>query len=94
MYEELTKARSELKTIQTRAFEENQQLAQQLANQVCSVSVSVFACCQPPSGGPGKALQSISIANGCRPSSNHIETRVLQNCGPSGAAPPVRLIRF
>jgi len=32
VYEELTKARSELKTIQTRAFEENQQLAQQLAN--------------------------------------------------------------
>ncbi|XP_065906639.1 centrosomal protein of 162 kDa-like isoform X1 [Dysidea avara] len=32
VYEELTKARNELKTIQMRAFEENQQLAQQLAN--------------------------------------------------------------
>jgi len=83
VYEELTKARSELKTIQTRAFEENQQLAQQLANAKCvCVCVSVCMCCQPPHGWPGMALQSISIANGSRPFSDHIETRVLQSYGP------------
>jgi len=47
VYEELTKARSELKTIQMRTFEENQQLAQQLANAKCAcacVCVCVHAC--------------------------------------------------
>jgi len=81
VYEELTKARSELKIIQTTAFEENQQLTQQLANAKCVVCVylclCVCVCCQPLRGGPGKALQRISIANGSRPFSDHIETRVL-----------------
>ena len=50
MYEELTKARNELKIIQTRAFEENQQLAQQIANakyghNVVCVCVHVLSAC-------------------------------------------------
>jgi len=40
VYEELTKARSELKTIQTRALEENQQLA----NAKCVVFVHARVC--------------------------------------------------
>ena len=57
MYEELTKARSELKTIQTRAFEENQQLAQQLANAKC-VACVCLCLCLCAAGGPGKALRT------------------------------------
>ena len=50
MYEELTKARNELKIIQTRAFEENQQLAQQIANakyghNVVCACVHVLSAC-------------------------------------------------